>query len=184
VVVNASSETLDDDLAASWELILHGVAATHRRILSKIEHDGVPGQWFEVMRLLLGADEHRMPMSVLARELSMTAGGFTKLADRMAREQLIDRRSSSGDRRVVYAALTAKGLRQAKASIALYHAGLREHVLDVLAAQRLTGLTSAMRMLRDAHEEPHIPGSADKDMLLAERDPALPERRGRGRRSR
>jgi len=184
VHVNESAGTSDDELIASWDLILRGVATTHRRIVAKLEHDGVPAQWFEVLRLLLAADEHRMPMSALARELTMTAGGFTKLADRMAREQLIDRRSSEGDRRVVYAALTPKGMRQAKTSIALYQAGLREHVLDVVSAEHLAEMAAAMRLLRDVHAEPHIPGTADPDVVRTERDPALPERRGRGRRSR
>jgi DNA-binding MarR family transcriptional regulator len=182
--VNESAVASDDELVASWDLIVRGVATTHRRIVAKIELDGVPAQWFEVLRLLLGAADHRMPMSVLARELTMTAGGFTKLADRMAREQLIDRRTSAGDRRVVYAALTSKGMRQAKASTALYQAGLKENVLDVLSAKHLAEVVAAMRMLRDVHAEPNIPGSADPDVVRTERDPALPERRGRGRRSR
>ncbi|MDQ6848888.1 MAG: MarR family transcriptional regulator [Actinomycetota bacterium] len=46
-----------------------------------------------MLHSLLRAEDHRSPMSALAREVSMTSGGFTKLADRMARGGLIDRRS-------------------------------------------------------------------------------------------
>ncbi len=182
VQVTPSADGPDDDLAASWDLIRDGVAATQRRILAEIEKDGLPGQWFEVLRLLLGTSEHRMAMSALARDLAMTAGGFTKLADRMAREGLIDRRNSSGDRRIVYATLTPKGLRQAKSSAALYQAGLREHVLGVLSPSRLTELTAAVRLLRDAPASRRRGDETpDPGIVATERDPALPDRRRRGR---
>ena len=59
--------------------------------------------YFAVLTLLLDSEDQRLPMSRIARDLAMTSGGFTKLADRMARDGLIDRRGSSGDRRVVFA---------------------------------------------------------------------------------
>src|SRR3954454_11824025 len=130
VRVSGAAGTSGEELINSWDLVVREVAAARRRVLAKIESDGLPAPWFEVLRLLRAADEHRMPMSALARDLAMTAGGFTKLADRMAQEELIDRRGSSGDRRVVYAALTPKGVKVAESSTALYVAGLREHVLD------------------------------------------------------
>jgi len=171
----------DADLARTWDVVLEGVAATQRRLLAKIERGGIPGQWFDVLRLLLAADGHRLPMSTLSRYLQMTAGGFTKLADRMAREGLIDRRNSSADRRVVYAALTTKGTKVAKDSAAVYRAALAEYIRGVLPASSLDQLAEAARTLRDAHTEAGAPGPHDVDHVLTERDPALPERRGRGR---
>jgi DNA-binding MarR family transcriptional regulator len=111
----------------------------------------------------------------------MTAGGFTKLADRMARDGLIDRRNSSADRRVVYAALTSKGVKLAKDSATLYRAALEEHLVGVLPARSLAQLADIARALRDAHAEGDALGTHDVDHVLTERDPALPERRGRGR---
>ncbi len=119
---------------------------TQRRLLASIEAEGLPGASFEALRLLLASDDRRMPMSRLARDLAMTAGGLTKLADRLARDGLIDRRNSSDDRRVVYAALTEKGAELATRTLEIYRAGLREHVLSVLSPTKLqrTGR-------RDAH---------------------------------
>src|SRR5580698_4621514 len=97
------------DIVASWDAIALGFAHTQRRLLTAIEAEGLPGPSFEALRLLLASPDHRLPMSRLARDLTMTAGGLTKLADRLARDGLIDRRNSSDDRRVVYAALTAEG---------------------------------------------------------------------------
>ena len=175
-------DVTDADLAQTWDLVLAGVSATQRRLMDKIEQGGLQGQWFEVLRLLLSADEHRLPMSTLARNLQMTAGGFTKLADRMAREGLIDRRNSSADRRVVYAALTSRGTKLAKDSAAAYQEALAEHLGAVLSDKRLTQLADAARTLRDAHAD--ADAAHERDHVLTERDPALPERRGRGRPSR
>ena len=103
--------------------------------------------WFSVLHLLLNSVEHRLPMTSLARELSITTGGFTKLADRMAREGLIDRRGSSGDRRVVYATLTADGLLSAQKCEAQYREGLREHVADALTPSLLAALIEGAAQL-------------------------------------
>ena len=108
--------------------------------------------WFSVLYLLLNSAEHRLPMTTLARELSITTGGFTKLADRMAREGLIDRRGSSDDRRVVFAELTEAGLVTARACEAQYREGLREHVLDVLTPSILAALIEAAALLSNSAE--------------------------------
>jgi DNA-binding MarR family transcriptional regulator len=127
-----------------------GTADYPERVLARIEEASLPSQWFAALHLLVGSSDHRMPMSRLARDLSMTSGGFTKLADRMGQEGLIDRRNSSGDRRVVYAALTEAGLRLARRTERQYKAALREHVLDVLTAARLAALAAGARIGRHA----------------------------------
>lgn len=181
--MSGASDISDEDLSARWDLVTDAVAATQRRLLAQIERTGLPGQWFEVLRLLLHSTERRLPMSAIARHLGMTAGGVTKLADRMAREELIDRRNSSGDRRVVYAALTPKGMRLAKSSATLYQSALREHVLDVLSASSLNAVTDAAARLREAHIAHAEAVPAVAEHVLIERDPALPDRRRRGRQS-
>lgn len=171
------SEIADDDLITSWALAVDGLTRTQQRILDDVAEPGVPGQWFAVLHILLSADEHRLPMSRLARDLSMTSGGFTKLADRMASEGLIDRRGSSGDRRVVYASLTTYGMEVAERSVRRYLEALRTHVVGVLSAARLRELAEILRTLSGTHTD----GADPDDMVLTERDPALPDRRGRGR---
>jgi DNA-binding MarR family transcriptional regulator len=163
----------DQHLVDSWDVISTGFARTQRRLLLAVEVTGLPGPWFEALRLLTTAEDQRMPMSRLARDLSMTAGGLTKLADRMAREGLIDRRNSSDDRRVVYAALTPVGVETAAQAIELYIQALKEHVQAILPGDRLDQLAALMNDLREAHGD--VP--ADDDELTA-RDPELPDRRG------
>src|SRR6185312_9793874 len=92
------------------------------------------------LTLLLESDEQRLPMSRIARDLAMTSGGFTKLADRMARDGLIDRRGSSGDRRVVFAALTETGEKLAREAMEVYQRYLRDQVLPLVPEGELHNL--------------------------------------------
>lgn len=176
-----SGATIDDgDLAAHWRDVTSGVHSTERQVERVLEGSGIPAQWFQVLDLLLRTEDHRMPMSVLARGLSMTSGGFTKLADRMAREQLIDRRGSAADRRVVYATLTADGLAMAQRATRLYQDALRECVLDVVDVDQLASVASAMRALNVAHAEA-LPDDGADDPAVMERTRAEPDRRLPGR---
>jgi DNA-binding MarR family transcriptional regulator len=172
-----SPDMSDEELLANWELITRVVGRTQERVLSQIEDAGIPAQWVAALHLLLRTSDHRLPMSRLARDLSMTSGGFTKLADRMGQEGLIDRRSSSGDRRVVYAVLTDEGLRLARRTERQFKAALREQVLGVLTATGLATLADGARALDQAYAESAEQARAPKP--AAERDPALPDRRGR-----
>lgn len=170
----------DEELLVSWELVTRAVTRTQERVLSGIEDAGLPSQWVAALHLLLRTSDHRLPMSRLARDLSMTSGGFTKLADRMGQEGLIDRRNSAGDRRVVYAELTEAGLRLARRTERQYKTALREHVLGVLSADTVLAMAEGAKALNDAHADP--PEAARPAKAVSERDPALPERRVRGAR--
>jgi DNA-binding MarR family transcriptional regulator len=172
-----SPDMSDEDLLANWELVTRAVARTQERVLSRIEEAELPSQWVTALHLLLRTGDHRLPMSRLARDLSMTSGGFTKLADRIGQEGLIDRRNSSGDRRVVYAELTEAGLRLARRTERQYKVALREHVLSVLSADALLALAQSAQALNDAHADADEPVRAAK--TAPERDPSQPDRRTR-----
>lgn len=168
----------DEELFARWRSVRSGVARVQGRLDQIVEESGVPAQWFAVLNLLLGAEGLRLPMNVLAGELSMTSGGFTKLADRMAREGLIDRRGSSQDRRVVYAALTDDGQLMARRAVAGYAGELRACVLGVVTSEEFTAAAVTMRALNSVHvalAEVQVPDGS----LPTRRSSALPERRRR-----
>ena len=171
---------LEPDSAAveQWALVTRAVAAAQRRTLDRIEAAGLPGQWFAALHLLLHSPDHRLSMSRIARDLSMTTGGFTKLADRLGREGLIDRRNASGDRRMIFAVLTPKGLDVAQRAAADYEAAVNEHVVSVISAEQLSTVAQIMRVLDAADHE--AGDSADADTaVIQERDGELPERRDR-----
>jgi DNA-binding MarR family transcriptional regulator len=168
----------DDELVGSWGLLVDSLLRTQNRILHSVEAVGVPAQWFTVLHVLLAADGHRLPMGRLAAELSMTGGGFTKLADRIAREGLIDRRNSVGDRRVVYAELTEEGLRLAMRSEAVYREQLRVHVLGALSPDEISQLDVVGHALANA--SPRAANEGRDEIVRSERPPDLPDRRRGG----
>jgi DNA-binding MarR family transcriptional regulator len=170
----------DDELLAYWHDVRTGVARTQQRVEHVLEDTGVPVQWFPVLHLLHIAEDHRMPMSVLARDVGMTSGGFTKLADRMARDGIIDRRGSDTDRRVVHASLTSEGLALAKRVAHVYVGALRSTVLQVVTAKELRAAAVVMERLA-ADPALRAVVTEPASTVLTARDPALPERRGRGR---
>lgn len=146
----------DAALVRDWAAVVRGVDAVQHGFALRLESLDMTLPYFSVLTLLLEADEHRLPMSRIARDLAMTSGGFTKLADRMARDGLIDRRGSSGDRRVVFAALTESGQKMAHSAMDVYHRYLREQVLPVVPEGELhtlaeiAGRLSATRDPEDA----------------------------------
>ena len=166
-----SGKADDDDLVAQWRSITSGVMRAQRRIDRMVEESGVPAQWFAVLHSLLLAPEHRRPMNALARDLSMTSGGFTKLADRMARDGLIDRRGSSGDRRVVFAALTETGEKLALEALEVYQRYLREQVLPLVPEAELRNLSEVAGRLVAVRREESTP------FELSQRPNSAPERR-------
>jgi DNA-binding MarR family transcriptional regulator len=168
----------DEDLLTNWELITRAVTRTQERVLARIEDAGMPAQWFIALHLLLRSKDHRLPMSKLARDLSMTSGGFTKLADRMGQDGLIDRRNSAGDRRVVYATLTEEGLRLARRTERQYKAAIREHVLDVLSPEAVLLLADRIQPLHDAVAT-ELTDDTPVIAPVTRRDPEMPERRDR-----
>ena len=125
------------------------------------------------------APDRRLPMTRLARDLTMTSGGFTKLADRMAREGLIDRRGSSDDRRVVYATLTDEGVQIAQR----LRRGVRGRAARARSGRDCRDGPAVDLHVARALSDAHATAGADDDESASEvaRDPNLPERRARTR---
>lgn len=148
-----SAQADDVRAAREWATVVRAVTAVQHASAIRLESLGISLPYFSVLTLLLEAEDQRLPMSRIARDLSMTSGGFTKLADRMARDGLIDRRGSSGDRRVVFAALTEAGLTQARAADETYRAFLREEVLNTVSVADLGTLSAITQRLGAPHPE-------------------------------
>jgi DNA-binding MarR family transcriptional regulator len=164
----------DEELLACWLLVTQSVARTQHRVSEQVEQSGIPAQWLVALHLLFEAPGRRLPMSRLARDLGMSSGGFTKLADRMARDGLIDRRGSSADRRVVYATLTPDGARMARQADESFATALREHVLGVVTEADLLRISNVARILGEHHEAAR---EEEPEPMPTTRDPSLPDRR-------
>lgn len=142
----------DDDLITAWGLVHEAMSALQPKLLGGITPDGrdMAGPWFEVLIRLQRTPGHRLPMSRLAREVSLSTGGFTKLADRLEREGYLERASCAEDRRVVYAVLTEPGLSFIREVRANHVDRLREHVQGAIGVEGVRRLAAIARTLRDS----------------------------------
>ena len=147
------TESVDDDtLVTWWGMILEGFSHTHRRIDEDLrEVADLPGPWFEVLLRLSRAPDRELPLTYLAKEVSFSSGGFTKMTDRLVASDLIERRPSSTDRRVTLAGLTPHGAKVLARALRVHLESLRRDVLEPLGAERLEQVASGMESLRDEH---------------------------------
>jgi DNA-binding MarR family transcriptional regulator len=176
--VAAESEISGAELESAWRTVLAGVARAQQSIDRAVEESGVAASRFAVLFDLLLARGHRLPMSTLANDVAMTPGGFSKLADRMAREGLIDRRGSTSDRRVIHVTLTREGLTVARRARRAYQQALRSCVLDAMSPADLRAAADAFARFAPVQTTADSGDSQiDAPALPARRRPAVERRR-------
>jgi DNA-binding MarR family transcriptional regulator len=116
----------------------------------RLEADsGLTVQWFEVMLRLARSHEHRLRMSELAAQVSLTPSGLTRVIDRLEAEGYVKRGTCPGDRRGLNAILTPKGLKRVEAAVPKHIEHLEELFTGTLSDKERTALESALRKVRD-----------------------------------
>jgi DNA-binding MarR family transcriptional regulator len=139
-----------EELLDAWIGISRGYEHVNRILACQVEEEtGLPAPDFFVLSKLRRGGEPAVPLSMLARELAFSSGGFTKLADRLQQAGFIRREPSPCDRRVTNAVLTPAGCAAADRALAVYCAGLRELVLRHLGTDGLRAMVSQMSRLGD-----------------------------------
>jgi DNA-binding MarR family transcriptional regulator len=144
---------LRHDLPHSVLGLLFGLGCAFARLRPLVHRDlGVPDTWFEVLLRLGRTPGHRLRMTDLAEAVSFSSGGFTRLADRMAKEGLIRRDPDPADRRAAIAALTDKGTEALDRAMTAHVSHLRSHITGPLSPRDRRHLERILRTLRDANE--------------------------------
>ncbi|ROS44508.1 MarR family winged helix-turn-helix transcriptional regulator [Amycolatopsis thermoflava] len=127
-----ATEELRDIEDAAWR----GFLFTHDRIWRSLEAGlaalNVSMAEYSVLALLAEAGPKGMRMSDLAERRVMSTGGFTRLADRLERRGLIERRRSAVDGRSFEAVLTREGRALLRKAWRRHHSDLRELFFDRL----------------------------------------------------
>ena len=148
----------DDEVVAWWDLVVAGHLATQNRLNNAIaERFGLSLAQFDILARLLRTPGHRMPMTRLATQATLTSGGFTKIADRLTAAGLIIREPCDEDRRVVYARLTPHGMSLTRKARKAFADVLRERVIEPLGEEPAAALTTSMRLLRDLNGDQRRP---------------------------
>ena len=141
----------DFDLITAWGHVVEAGALLGRAIKDDVQATAeLPGSWFEVLLRLSRSPAQRLPMTVLAGQVSFSSGGFTKLADRLEDAGLVQRQACPEDRRVTWMALSPQGAKKVETATAAHVKFLRSRVLGRLGVEGVVQLGELMRILRDA----------------------------------
>lgn len=140
---------IDDPAAVElWGRVISGFHATSRRVHAAMsEVAELTEAEAQTLLNILRHPQRRVPMAQLARAASFSTGGFTKLADKLARGGLVVRVACTDDRRVTLLALTSAGVELAGELAAAAAAANRAHFIDVLGLERARAVADAMTEL-------------------------------------
>jgi len=103
---------------------------------------------YEVLAWLSDADDEQMRMCDLAERLRLSPSGLTRRLDGLVSGGLVERASSTADRRVMMAQLTRKGRRLIETTAPDHVESVRRHLIDLLTPDEIAALASAFTKVR------------------------------------
>jgi MarR family 2-MHQ and catechol resistance regulon transcriptional repressor len=110
---------------------------------------GLSSQWFEVMLRLARSPDHRLRMTDLAGQVTLTPSGLTRVVDRLEAEGFVRRESCKSDRRGSNAVLTSKGIKRIETAVPKHLEHLEELFTGILDGGERAALEGALRKVRD-----------------------------------
>jgi DNA-binding MarR family transcriptional regulator len=130
-----------DPRLETWRTFLVAHAQVRRRLERELQAEQSMGLGeYEVLLLLLWADDRQLRMSDLAERLGLSRSGVTRLIDRLEGEALVERTSCDTDRRGSWATLTDAGYDRLRRASPTHLRGVGEHFLNRIPADELEAL--------------------------------------------
>ncbi|HEY3020378.1 MAG TPA: MarR family transcriptional regulator [Solirubrobacteraceae bacterium] len=122
-----------------------GLLRVHARLVKALDAElesthGLGVTSYEVLMYLADSPEARMRMHDLAASVLLSRSGLTRLADRLEREGLIERKACESDARGAFAVLTAAGRAKLTAARRTHLDGVRRHFCEHLSDAELDHL--------------------------------------------
>lgn len=145
---DATEALLTDDRLTAMGLFIETFTGVFERIERGIESHGLGMSDFEVMIRLARSSDHRLRMSELATQSTLTNSGLTRVIDRLVRNGLVERIPCDTDRRGSFAQLTDSGLATLTATLPDHLETVGRSFTEVLGSARLDPFLTALRILR------------------------------------
>ncbi|MBO0810422.1 MAG: MarR family transcriptional regulator [Microlunatus sp.] len=160
-----------------------GFLFTHDRIWREVEANLAPLNVsmaeYSVLALLAEAGRQGMRMSDLAQRRVMSIAGFSRLADRLERRGLIERRRSAADGRGFEVVLTAAGRALLRKAWRQQHGDLRRLFFDQLDQDDLRHLAEIWTKLDPDRQADRVSGSRSSPGPAGPASPDSVRRRAR-----
>jgi DNA-binding MarR family transcriptional regulator len=135
-----------------------GLLRTHTVVWRELERrlvksHGMSISTYDVLLRLAWAGSDGLRMSELAKQVLMTTGGLTRLADRLERDGLLVRSRSDDDLRGYVARITPAGRKALARANRQHLQDVRELFLDHVTQEELAVLAKVWRRVKAANAE-------------------------------
>lgn len=148
--LEAAVGALDDPLVEGFGMLLESHAEMVNAVSSGLQNAiQLPLPWVGVLIRLARTPGHRLRMSELARDMTMSNSGLTRLVDRVEAAGHVRREACSEDRRGLHAVLTEEGMAIVASSTPRHLADLQATLGTALEPHEVTTLTDLLRRVRD-----------------------------------
>ena len=145
-----SLAVLDDPCIEAFGMLIEANNELHHAVTRNLEQElAVPVPWLGVLIRLARSPGQRLRMTHLAREMTMSTSGLTRLVDRIEAAGHVRRESCPEDKRGLLAVLTPEGQRLMAAAAPMHVADLDRYLGAALSPQELSQLTDLLRTVRD-----------------------------------
>jgi len=149
---------LDDPRIEAFGMLIEAhnevVNALQRHLEGAVE---LPVPWMGVLIRLARSPGERLRMTELARDMTMSTSGLTRLVDRIEACGHVRREACPEDRRGMHAVLTDEGRAVLARTAPCHLADLERYVGEAFEPAELTELTGLLRRLRD-----HVRAAGDR----------------------
>jgi DNA-binding MarR family transcriptional regulator len=145
-----AGDELADPLLTTAGLFVEAHAGFSGRLEGLLaQSNGLSVQWFDVLMRLVRSPGHRLRMSDLAAQSTLSPSGLTRAVDRLEAAGLVRREACPSDRRGAFAVLTDAGAARINAAVPTHLEHLRDLFGAVYSPDEVETLTSLLRRLRD-----------------------------------
>ncbi|TCO82024.1 DNA-binding MarR family transcriptional regulator [Plasticicumulans lactativorans] len=141
--MNIPDDPLNTHVEA-WAALLRAQKVLTERVQRELAAAGLPPlEWYDVLYELWRAPERRLRFYELGERIALSRSNLTRLVDRLEKEGLLAREACTGDRRGLYAVLTAAGEEAMRRIWPVYREAIARHFAAQLTpaeAATLAGL--------------------------------------------
>jgi MarR family transcriptional regulator, 2-MHQ and catechol-resistance regulon repressor len=163
-----SKDLLDDQRITAVGLFFEAFAGLSARFAAQLCEHGLSTVEFEVLMRLARSPGHRLRMTDLSAQTSLSTSGVTRVVDRMERDGFVAREACASDRRSSYAVITQTGRAKLDAIMPAHIALIDQWFTGQLTPAQLDAFLEALRIVRDAVHPCATAGSVAEERVVVE----------------
>ena len=146
----AAVDALDSPLVEAFGMLLEAHNELNTAVTNGLRDSvDLPLPWVAVLLRLARSPDRRMRMSELARDMTMSNSGLTRLVDRIEATGHVSREACADDRRGMNAVLTRSGVEMVAAAAPSHLEDLHRLIGAELEPDEIELLTGLLRRVRD-----------------------------------